>query len=253
MMVIYKIKTINNDKIYIGSAVNFNKRKNYHLKDLKANKHHSKYLQRIYNKYGQENLIFSIIEEIQNKNDLIKKEQYWLDYYKPFGKNGYNSCKIAGSMLGFKHSDKTKLKISKKQQTPIVQYSKNGNFIKLWESALYAAKHYKTVYNNIINGKDKNCLRLGFLWKSYSDNYLENKTAYKKEKNKISKLAFQTFSKNQKKASKALIKNFSLTKENKIFEIKGTNELFKSLNVSKNQYYKKKSYFSDLYQIKEIK
>jgi group I intron endonuclease len=253
MMVIYKILTKSNNKIYIGSAINFKKRKESHLKDLKNNNHHSKYLQRVYNKYGKNNLEFSILTEIFDKKYLLKEEQYWLDYYQPFGKNGYNSCKIAGSMLGFKHSEKTKQKISNLQKTPIIQYSKEGEFIKIWESAKIAANYYNTTYNNIINGKDKNCLRLGFLWKSYSNNYLENKNSYIKEKNKKSKIANETYLKNQKSASQALIKTFSLIKEDKHFIIKGTNEMFKFLNISKTKYYKNKNYFLNLHQIKEIK
>jgi group I intron endonuclease len=39
---------------------------------------------------------------------LIEREQYYLDLLKP----EYNICKIAGSTLGFKHSELTKAKMS---------------------------------------------------------------------------------------------------------------------------------------------
>ena len=41
-------------------------------------------------------------------NILIEREQYYLDLLKP----EYNILKIAGSMLGFKHSEATKIKMS---------------------------------------------------------------------------------------------------------------------------------------------
>ncbi len=41
-------------------------------------------------------------------NVLIEREQYYLDLLKP----EYNILKIAGSMLGFKHSEATKIKMS---------------------------------------------------------------------------------------------------------------------------------------------
>lgn len=61
---IYCIKNILNNKVYIGSSVNFNKRKNLHLHYLKNNKHHSNHLQKAWNKYGKENFVFEIIEKM---------------------------------------------------------------------------------------------------------------------------------------------------------------------------------------------
>jgi group I intron endonuclease len=42
--------------------------------------------------------------------DVIKREQYYLDLFKP----EYNILKVAGSLLGFKHSEKTKAQIRAK-------------------------------------------------------------------------------------------------------------------------------------------
>lgn len=100
---IYKIINLVNNKIYIGSAVNFNKRKNNHKSKLLMNKHHSKKLQNAWNKYGFENFEFEIIEECE-KEKLIEREQYYIDLYNSFNE-GYNCCPIAGSSLGAKRSD----------------------------------------------------------------------------------------------------------------------------------------------------
>lgn len=95
---IYQIKSISNPtRFYIGSAKNISKRWKIHLFDLQNNRHHSKKLQRHFNKYGEADLIFSVLLGC-DKEDLLKTEQYFLDSYSPY----FNTCKIAGSPLGTK-------------------------------------------------------------------------------------------------------------------------------------------------------
>lgn len=98
--VIYKITSIVNNKIYIGSAVNFTKRKANHINDLSKNLHANKILQNNVNKYGIDNLKFDIIEKITNIENLILREQFYIDTLKP----EFNICKKAGSRFGTKHS-----------------------------------------------------------------------------------------------------------------------------------------------------
>jgi group I intron endonuclease len=106
---IYKIKSIcKPDRIYIGSASNIYNRWHVHLTELKRGTHHSKKLQRHYNKYGESDLQFMIIEKCK-LNELLIKEQYLLDNFKPY----FNCCFIAGSIRGFKHSIERKDYISK--------------------------------------------------------------------------------------------------------------------------------------------
>lgn len=105
---IYKIINLINGKIYVGSAVNFKNRFKLHLTRLKNNKHHSPILQNSWNKHGEVNFNFEIIEEC-DKLKLIEREQYYIDELKPF----YNICKIAGSSLGRVVSDETKEKLRK--------------------------------------------------------------------------------------------------------------------------------------------
>lgn len=105
---IYKIESkIKPERIYIGSAININKRWGDHLRDLKDNKHHSIKLQRHFNKYGAADLSFSVLLCCE-KEDLIKIEQYFMDSYNTY----FNICKIAGSPLGMKRSDEMKKKMS---------------------------------------------------------------------------------------------------------------------------------------------
>jgi group I intron endonuclease len=110
---IYKLVNIINNKVYVGSAVDLDKRINEHFYKLGMNKHENSYLQRSYNKYGKENFKWEVIEYVKDKNMLIEREQYWIDKLQPYRKDiGYNLSPSANSNLGFKHSEETKLQIS---------------------------------------------------------------------------------------------------------------------------------------------
>ena len=113
--VIYKISNNINDKIYIGSSKEFNNRINQHRYNLKKGNHHSILLQRHYNKYGIESLVFEIIEKCSFE-DLIKREQFYIDSLEPF----FNIRRTAESNFGLKRSDESKLKQSIKMKGRIV-------------------------------------------------------------------------------------------------------------------------------------
>ena len=109
---IYIIKNLINNKVYIGSAINIDKRWKHHKKDLAKRKHHSRLLQRAWDKYGEQNFKFEIIEEVQNPAHLLSYEQVYLDYYKSYEDDkGYNICKITGSPFGLKRSDEARQKM----------------------------------------------------------------------------------------------------------------------------------------------
>ena len=105
---IYKIANITTGDFYVGSAVNLHRRFNEHKNTLKNLKHKNPILQRVYNKYGVEKLSFEIIEYVEDKNNLISREQYYLDTLRPV----YNICKEARSCLGVKRSKEFKRKLS---------------------------------------------------------------------------------------------------------------------------------------------
>jgi hypothetical protein len=110
--VIYKITNIINNKIYIGSASFYDKRKGIHIARLRNNTHKNKYLQSSYNKHGENNFKFEIIEHVCSQKKLLNREQYWLDLTQCYNtKIGYNISKIAGSNLGNKMSEESKKKI----------------------------------------------------------------------------------------------------------------------------------------------
>lgn len=92
MQGVYKITNLLNNKCYIGSAKNIEKRIKYaHKGSLNKNKHWNEHLQNAWNKYGESNFIFETIEEVNNLDILNDREQYWIDYYKSQDREyGYN-------------------------------------------------------------------------------------------------------------------------------------------------------------------
>jgi len=107
MTCIYSIINKLNGNQYVGSAVNFYKRKQIHLKQLRLNIHHSRYLQRAWNKHKEDMFDFIVLEKVKSKDFLIQREQWWIDN----SNSQYNVCKIAGSSLGVKRTAETIEKI----------------------------------------------------------------------------------------------------------------------------------------------
>lgn len=85
---IYTIENLTNGKKYIGQTKNINRRWREHLGCLKGNRHSNSHLQRAFNKYGEDNMSFSVIEMCK-EDELDTKES---DYIKLFDsmKSGYN-------------------------------------------------------------------------------------------------------------------------------------------------------------------
>lgn len=119
---IYYIYNLINNKCYIGSTYNFHKRKLQHFNTLKNKTHKNSKLQNAFDKYGEENFEFGIIEYV-DLNGLLTSEQKWMDFFNP----EYNIIPFADrrefsdshrenlskSHLGNKHTEESKIKISK--------------------------------------------------------------------------------------------------------------------------------------------
>lgn len=178
MEVIYRIRNITTDQFYIGSAINFQKRKNKHIYHLRKGNHHSLYLQNSWNKYGEGDFVFEILVKCI-KEYLIKLEQWFLDNLKPT----YNMTNIAGKNIntGRKFSDEHKRKISESRRGTVIskiqkdkmaevkkksvlQYDKSGNFIKEWNS-MKEAQDILGIHgiSNACLGRNKTAG--GFIWK----------------------------------------------------------------------------------------
>ena len=114
---IYGIKNCVNQHIYIGkTGMNFGDRWDSHRALLRSGKHFNEYLQRAWNKYGEDNFEFVIIEEC-TVEELNDKEKYYIQLYKDqclsynFADGGEG-----GSFLGKHLSEETKRKIGEKNR-----------------------------------------------------------------------------------------------------------------------------------------
>lgn len=104
---IYVIRNLINDNIYIGSSVNIKKRFCQHRNSLRKNKHHNKYLQRSWNKYGEENFEFIVIERHSYPEKILGRENKCILLYNP----EYNSVRV-NKEGRFVLSEETKRRIS---------------------------------------------------------------------------------------------------------------------------------------------
>ena len=79
MAYIYQIKNLVNGKLYIGQTINYKSRKEKHLSLLRRNDHHNPYLQKAYNKYGEDAFEFSILHEEECNQDRVIAEAKIMD------------------------------------------------------------------------------------------------------------------------------------------------------------------------------
>lgn len=109
---VYKILCVGNDKIYIGSSSNIELRFKVHIRQLKNGTHINKHLLNAYRSYGEESLIFEIIEECDESLILIR-EQYWMDATRCYDRNiGFNNTTKSDRPLGYRHTEDNKIKMS---------------------------------------------------------------------------------------------------------------------------------------------
>lgn len=107
---IYRIKNLINNKVYIGSSVNIKQRFREHKRALLNGVHHSRHLQKSWDKYKESSFEWNILEFITDVSILRKREkELILEYKANDGDFGYNSSLPDENSLGTSgHSDETK-------------------------------------------------------------------------------------------------------------------------------------------------
>jgi len=109
---IYFIINVHTAKIYVGSALNLKRRHSVHFSALKKNKHPNYHLRNSFNLYGSESFLFLIVETC-GKDELLELEQKYIDILNVLDcEFGYNICPTAGNLLGYKHTEESKRKMS---------------------------------------------------------------------------------------------------------------------------------------------
>lgn len=109
---VYRIVSLIDGRIYIGSTKNIQVRIQKHRHCLKKGTHRSDILQSHHKTNGPDCIQFELIE-LCAKDQLLTREQHYLDLHQPFEPVGFNQCRIAGTVKGYKHTDSDRLKMSK--------------------------------------------------------------------------------------------------------------------------------------------
>lgn len=210
---IYAIKNEITQKYYIGQSQNIKSRWNCHRYELNNNIHINQHLQNSWNKYGENNFSFKIIE-LCNTEDLDDKEKYWISYFNSF-KEGYNMDKGGQGITGYKH---TKEEISKMRriQNPLVvlQFDTSFNFINRYEGG---ASHVKKVLGYTKDSIKARCehKRKKIVYKNsywvYEDEYLSEHFSWEQFLKNIS--CFTPQKHNKKLNTEQKICQYSLNKE----------------------------------------
>ncbi len=105
---IYAIRNKLNGKLYVGSALNIQRRWWQHQSRLRIGNHHSRKLQSAWNKYGVDGFLFEVLELVPDAQVLTIREQHWINSLGAHGPSGYNMRPTAESSLGVIQSDETK-------------------------------------------------------------------------------------------------------------------------------------------------
>jgi len=146
---VYAFQLIETGEIlYIGSSVNLAFRFYQHFKNYSSNIA----LQRAFSKYGISGFNFLILAEYtvqkdisvqENRDALLALEQQFLEQYSP----RYNILPIAGSPLGFSHSEETKAKLSALAKQNMTEERKS-QLIKIlsqyWSTSSFSGLHHSS-------------------------------------------------------------------------------------------------------------
>ena len=125
---IYKITNLDNGKMYVGQAVDINRRWKDHKRLLNKNQHGNSHLQSSWNKHGENKFDFSIIE-LCNENELDEKEIYWIDRLRTY--HGFVDCNGYNNTLGGQGTSCIHV---------VLQFDLSGNLIKEWNNVPQAAR-----------------------------------------------------------------------------------------------------------------
>lgn len=184
-------------KLYIGSSIDLNNRKDGHNSHLRRGEHISKSFQKDYNKYGKEELEYTVLEYIDNNKYLTKeiskkefqkqifeREQMYLDKYyaqeclknksdRRFYKLLYNKNLLAnGGYIDKNFAPKE-----------VHKYTLDGYYIESFSSIQFAAQVHKVDRAGISNVcRGKSATAAEFRWSWIKQNKIEVKPLFNSRK-----------------------------------------------------------------------
>lgn len=139
---VYEIVHWETMRRYVGSSSEIEKRLYYHVTMLRVGRHHCKYLQNVWNKYGESGFEFFLLEECQ-PDELNDREQFHMEASSLH--RLMNCDPTARTVRGWKHGSKARCKMSesakrvgadpeerKRRSERAKEQHATGNFGKPW-------------------------------------------------------------------------------------------------------------------------
>ena len=143
MFQIYKIKNNLNNKVYIGSSIDVERRWRQHKEaSINEKDHHYNYpLMIAFRHFGVDNFTFEIIDTLPDYQTMIKAEHNWIIKENCVVPNGYNQTDNTNSPMfdpniAKKMSDTKRDKYGKR----VSEIDLNGNIINVWDSLAEAGE-----------------------------------------------------------------------------------------------------------------
>lgn len=175
---IYLILCAANNKLYVGSSINYKRRWKDHRTCLKGKRHSNVHLQRAWDKYGSKAFEFYILESCE-ESERYDREQYWINTLRSSDSDiGLNIQSVVAPIYfskvrsktrrkeGVPHSKGTKIKLSQLQKhkhlskstvlaiyTMYVEGCKINHIVRLLkikQSLVWKIVNRKALYANII-------------------------------------------------------------------------------------------------------
>jgi group I intron endonuclease len=110
---VYEFRNKVNNKVYIGSSKNIYYRLKDHLKTLHTQRHYNKHFQYSWDKYGEENFEFRVVE-FCDVQEILVLEQKYIELTNACNKKyGYNIMPNALNNSGYKWTEEERIRRSK--------------------------------------------------------------------------------------------------------------------------------------------
>lgn len=121
---VYRVLNIKNNKLYIGSSLDYKKRFRTHKSMLRRGVHHAYKLQRAWNKYREKSFLFEPVEHVYFSVGMTKEyklqilhciEQYYTDKFQAASKDNYSTTTEVGKFEIKDRSKAVKMGIEKRK------------------------------------------------------------------------------------------------------------------------------------------